>query len=559
MAKTKAKEIIEVLELVYELHSLPTAQHKAGLAGLAMLVRWLGPEGKRLIPQACEVGPNGASFRFTAETLRIVFNHLYAGQKFRIETPSKWAGAEPIEEIVKDIPDKESGKVKQQKYFIYEIVQPSFDILQDYFVENKDWLKLWREMCWATTRAVPKTRLPYEKTADGSSSGVAEEEWLDLTREVLAQREGQSITAPIAGSVFVGAQATNAEFLTFEGFPKENLLLHCWILAILVFCPRSLNRDGQVENRGFLLAFPEVSDLEGFVQDYRLVTNDLGQKSRLVGIRPSGALLDVAAESALQFVASLSQVAHRAGKQLSSVSSVEYFHLEKQGNSVKGLEVGKVVVKEDVLKEYQLLTETGRFSSFLFRRGLIQALLGNCAWYLPFRSALQDMPDWAFLQSAGGGPKGSKEGAKFASDCRQKFLALAKLQKGGRRRVASKSEAKIERIVHRMVGRYLKAKSLDATNESWDLFPRGEKGYVKPSRGFLEQKARLGRALFLELRSRRDFQFIEHFSATLGSVGQFIPPCDFIELTRHLRDKPDDIKVLTLLAISAHSYYQEDK
>lgn len=551
MAKTKARETLEVLELEYHLQDLPTAQHKAGLAGLAMMVNWLGPNGKRLLQEECEIDEHTARFRFTEQDLGVLFDCVYAGKPERVESSTQWKGKAPLEEVFVKVAGKNPGELREEKRFVYEIVQPRFQMLEDYFTNNQLWVKLWREMCWATTRAVPKTRLPYERTADGNSSGVAQEEWSSLVREYFGQQNGLVCTKPVSGSVFVGAQATNAENLSFEGFPKQNFLLHFWIFSILVFCPRNLGKDGKIETRGFLLAFPEVCDLKGFLQDYRGATHFLSQNRKAVGIRPSAALLDVAAESALQFAGALSSAAPQKSGHLSSVSSVEYYHLEKQGNSLKGLEVGKVLIAPARLNQYGELTKK-RFHSYLFRRGVIRAVLNDTPWYSPFLSSLVDTAEWMFLDIYGGGPKGNREGEKFARDCRKQFHNLLKRAKGGRRIVASKSESKIELIVYKMVGDYLKEKTQAATGERWDDFPKDEKGR-RPSEHYRERRAHLGRALFLEIRSRRADQFIEYFASTLGSVKQYISRQNFLALTQHLRSQPDDVKTLTLLAISAHS------
>ena len=45
MAKKKTVPGIEVLELDYNLAELPSSQHRAGLAGLVLMVQWLKRQG----------------------------------------------------------------------------------------------------------------------------------------------------------------------------------------------------------------------------------------------------------------------------------------------------------------------------------------------------------------------------------------------------------------------------------------------------------------------------------------------------------------------------------
>ena len=58
------------LLLEYHLHDLPTAQHKAGLAGLLLMSESMKRRKIPDIPEALNVTATGATIRFTAASLQ---------------------------------------------------------------------------------------------------------------------------------------------------------------------------------------------------------------------------------------------------------------------------------------------------------------------------------------------------------------------------------------------------------------------------------------------------------------------------------------------------------
>src|SRR6266540_5694515 len=80
----------EVLELDYNLAELPSAQHRAGLAGLVLMTRWLERQPKR--SGFCEItrlNANGATVRIDQTGLRELFDQCYAASAEEQEWESK--------------------------------------------------------------------------------------------------------------------------------------------------------------------------------------------------------------------------------------------------------------------------------------------------------------------------------------------------------------------------------------------------------------------------------------------------------------------------------------
>jgi CRISPR-associated protein Cmx8 len=82
---------------------------------------------------------------------------------------------------------------------------------------------------------------------------------------------------------------------------------------------------------------------------------------------------------------------------------------------------------------------------------------------------------------------------------------------------------------------------------------------------YQDERRKVCSTLFLELRSRNDEDFVRHFTATLGSVAQYISEDEYLTVAAalmrsyaddHRESRPrtrDDVKTLTLLALSANS------
>ena len=169
-AKPKPTARSEVV-VRYDLFDLPTAQHKAGLAGLILQLRSL--EARRKLKAAeclTDLTPTSATLRFTEDVLVTIFDDLYDAKRVRVESRSKWQGADPLDVIEGEEEDPETKKKRKVKRFVYEVVQPQGHFLRQHYPampEDTDWHKLWRDMLWNVPRGNPLSREPFNQTAAG--------------------------------------------------------------------------------------------------------------------------------------------------------------------------------------------------------------------------------------------------------------------------------------------------------------------------------------------------------------------------------------------------------
>src|SRR5882672_8085462 len=118
-AKTQSKPITEVV-VKYDLFDLPTAQHKAGLAGILLAIQSMDQRKapRESIPEVVEQTQATATIRFTETSVRGLFDDLYAARIAEIESKSKWAGTEPKEVREVEETDPETKKPKKVKRFV---------------------------------------------------------------------------------------------------------------------------------------------------------------------------------------------------------------------------------------------------------------------------------------------------------------------------------------------------------------------------------------------------------------------------------------------------------
>jgi CRISPR-associated protein Cmx8 len=567
-AKTKATPTTEVV-VEYDLFDLPTAQHKAGLAGLLLQLRSM--EGRNMpgeeIPKA-EWTATRAIIRFTEKSVKRLFDEVYAAAPRRVEVKSPWKGVDLIEERIDEEMDPETKQLKKVKRFVYEVVQPCGRFLRDHYPdENGAWMKLWRDMLWSIPRGIPKTRKPFEDCAEHGTCDVGETVWSDLVKFETKRRRGEAHITDVAGSLWLGAQAFNAEAVPFQGRAEQNLLLHFWPLVVLIFVPQQIDSDGASEFVGYALAIPEVADLENFYEDYPQMLRGLSDKVR--GFRPAEAVIDLPAEGALAFLehlARLTEQVTRKGQLRYTVSSVEFMHLVKVGNNVKSMAAGRVAAEERLLQGYREIVgkagEPPPYRNPFFRRGLLTALLNDRPWYEAMTPVLAQQP-WPFFVQSEESPRTLPW---FWQDARRKFDSISDEYREALERAnmnetkaarAARPEAPLSLLVHRLVQAYVLRKTEEKSGRKWDDFKhkKTEDGKIAVPQEYREAKEKIASGVFLEMRSRREQDFVEHFTATFCSVKQFLPEDDFRVVAEALLD-PDGwekVKALTLLALSANS------
>lgn len=405
----KAEEKDPPVQLTWSLDELPSSQHKTGLAGLVLMLRWLSRKPKRGVLRLVKVDSSSATVELDLEGLAWLLDETYAAEMVEVERDVPWKGTPYLRIVEREVVDpkkvdKKTGKpiVKQQKKYVYRVVQPQGALAADSDPQGLDgpWIKLWRDFVWGVLRAVPATRAPYNARAEGEESDDAEDAWLALTRAT-----PKSVELP--STYFVGAQAATAENVAFRDRERFQFLLHFWPFAVGLAVPMTVDRDGKSQFVGHVLSFSDVADLEAFCDEYTHVLDHRGRE--MLAYLPKQVVLDLPAEAGLQFLSALrARLQAAEGKKATRdlVLGVDVFHLEREGNNVRTRSTIRIEPSDVLQDEYERIR--GSCRDPVFRRQLMSNLLSNRSWSDGFERLFATLPSFIFL-------RGRSEEGRFPS------------------------------------------------------------------------------------------------------------------------------------------------
>lgn len=545
---TETKTPVDAVEITYNLFDLPTAQHKAGLAGLLLMIESM--QRRRISPvlQILDVGSTDATFRFDPDSVQRLFDDLHSASWVEASSRTKWSGKKP-----KRVEEQADEEGKTTKKYIYDIVQPNGPFLVPFYPDGDGiWLRLWRDMLWRTLRGIPKTRQVYHERAEGRPSPEGPKCWQELVNEERKRRQGAVYTQGIASSVFVGAQDTSAEKVPFRGPVHENLLLHFWPLVSLVFVPRTFSAKGEWRDAGYVVAVPEPSKLSDFLADAKELLGGLDPAPS--GFRPRAARIDLPAEGGLEYLYHLArhQVARR--EIAWSLVAVELYHLEKRGNSIRTLAAERVLPDRGVLEQYESMRT--RFFNPIYKTQRIMNLLAGRRWHEGFDGPFNHYPSECFIGQRGKTPRYVPF---FGNDVRRTFKAIEQnrtLKKGDQTMSDDAWDERLAQRVFNLVREYVNRKTEEKSGIKYETFKdsKDDKGRTQYPKAYREAREKVCSNAFLAMRGRRDEAFVEYFTGTICSVPQFLPREEFLTVTQALMTDWQKVKTLSMLSLSAASY-----
>lgn len=107
-----------------------------------------------------------------------------------------------------------------------------------------------------------------------------------------------------------------------------------------------------------------------------------------------------------------------------------------------------------------------------------------------------------------------------------------------------------EDLIYGLISTYLASKMKSKHDLVWEEVKDNEKARSD----YHEKKRKLAQDAFLAIRSRTaDSDFINYFAESLCSVKHYLKKEEFTGLSKTLRETPQDVRTLTLLALSALS------
>lgn len=551
------------LHLTYDLYRLPTAQHRAGLAGLLIHTDTMRRRGLTGTPEATTDGSGTVRLTLSKTSLTLLLNDLYDASTVEVSSPKpRKKDGTPLPplrtETVSDT-NKRTGKETSKTIYYYPQVTPRAPFLQSMDMPEL-WLKLWREVVWSMLRSIPATRHPYEQRSANADVADAGSLWNDLSEWHKPIPHAQPHTTEMSSSLYLGAQTVNAEKVKFVGSPDQNLLLHFWPVVMGVGEARKLVfKDGklQEEPTGYVITVPDVNDLEGFQIDFAESVAQLDQTR--AGYRPRAALLSLPEEGGLRYLTDLAMMAKAralSGPLRFTVGGVEVYQLIRPGNGYKLLSIGRLPARPGLVEHYDQIGR--RYYDLTFRGQVIRNLLRDQPWYDGFHRLFAKQALQFFVGPSVG---------RFASDVSRKFRTESEIHREQEVDMDADAGAvpvDLSQRVHNMIRQYVNGRTEAKAGLKWADFkdskirdPETGKERVNVPEKYRETREKVCQDAFLSIRACRAREdFVTYFTGTICAVPQYIPPADYQALATALLGRDDQwehVKALSMLALSALS------
>lgn len=543
-AKSQPKPAIELLTLDYQLAELPSSQHRAGLAGLVLMVKWLArqPNAKGVC-RLTRLDAQGLTLEMDLPGLEALFDEVYGAileerKSFKIWKDKEIIREEKYEELNK------KGKITTKKLYVYEVVAPKGAFLLDFDPtangDKGDWIKLWRDMVWEILRGIPATRNPFNGRAYKKSTDDAVKVWKELLKPL-----EHSIKLP--STYFIGAQEFNAEQASFKDRVHYQFLLHFWPYVTQTYVPTILNDKNEKDlpkGYNYVLVIPDVAELDFFCEEFpNLLKQRSGQSFRY---RPKEAVIDLVVEGALNFLSRLSErLKILIGNQIISsiVLGVDIFHLKKQGDSINISSTTRLAPEMKMIDDYIRFQDI--FKDLIFRRQILLNLVSHRPLHSRFDRLCCSLPIEQTFQSK-----------LFCHDARKIFKEIEDENMQSLETISSEPEntkqtstPNCEALIYKIIKAYVYGKLKSKYELDWDSVknnPTKEKEYN-------EKKEKIAKEAFFAVRSRSGLDFIDYFVSSLCSIPQHLNEKQFSIVTNALYQETDKVRALTMLALSAQS------
>lgn len=538
---------MEELELEYELAKLPSAQHRAGLAGLVLMVKYLCDsqpwfqERERAILELHHLNEFGATLKLNLQGLQALFDITYQAFSEERSTETRIRRYDREEEV--EVPDKkDKTKTKRVLKYFYTVTIPQGAFLADWDESNDSserglWIKLWRDMLWNIVRGVPATRNSFNHRVNGAAySQDVQDIWEELQN--LDKITGQS------SNYYLGAMAINAENVPTKDKVRYQFLLHFWVFVAQIYCPAVLDKDGKRELAGYALAIPDVASLKNFCRVFPQVL-----KARNVnkwGYLPSEAVIDLPEEGALDLLLLLrDRIGRETGDQQLRrlVLGVELIHAEKIGNNIKIRSISTVEPIQEQIDKYALIKKL--YWCPWFRKQRLINLLQKQTDEEELNTNLSKIQPWSDFDAVLSRiPRSWLQDSTFSHDARNLFEQEIGIK-------MKKDIRDSTQIIYQVCQGYVIGKLESKYKMKWD---KDKKSYFKdgkpiPQKEFDEKKYKIVNEAFLAVRSRTESKvFIDYFVSTLYP---FVKQDEFVSFVEVLFKQTDEIRAVTLLALSS--------
>jgi CRISPR-associated protein Cmx8 len=542
--KPKSKPMADekIVRLEFDLYSLPSAQHKAGLAGLVLQIQSMDSKKAPLIER---IGRHSVTIAFTRQTMVDLFDDLYDAVKVEIEVDKLWKDNDknikpPIKTITQIVVDE--GRQREVKKYVYSVPEPRCSLLARRVAMGHPLLKLLRDQIKNVIRTVDMARKVYQVRAETGRSGVGETMWDMITKGKVEK---------ISGSSRLGVEGTTAEGSVFREMARSLLLLHFWPVVSLPYVPNAFDLEDKrlkYKFKGIATAIPEVADVETFCELFPRILDDLASDETLIRYRPRGMVIDCPEQAGLDIYSRVCALA--AGKASSTeiayfVSGIDVWWTEKLDKALRIHMVRRIDGRPELARKYDLIKRSYR--NRLFRAIAMTALVKGTGVAEEAGRFYRILPHQVMLDRWFG-----SDVRRYIEGIRRQNRELTEMN------LTVEQSDRLSEIVHRLVTQYLRQMVKAKTGD--DPFDKRFKVSVdgrarrEPTREVTDAWIKGCQQTHLEVRSRNANDFLAYFTGQICTDSQYLPNEDRTILTRHLfAGDWETVKNMVNLSLSALS------
>lgn len=535
----------ESIEIAWTLAELPTTQHRAGLAGLLMMVEYARrhglPQDATLELTCCD--DNGLTLRVNQLGLAALMDRTYSAayEEKEADRPRKKGNTKqdvpPKRQEQRTITDAK-GRSQTKTVWIYEDVVPHGGPLGELAPQGDEgrWIKLWRYWLWNTIRAIPKQRTPYEHRAQADDSRAGQT--TPIAKDALSAWDclTKDTSSSLASTYFLGAMDANAELVPFQDRSRFLFLLHFWVFTVHVFLARKLDAKGELEQDGFVTCIPDVTRLRSFVTRHeRALRARTPDADRRWPSRPSQCLVDLPDAAALwgerwlqeQIGLGLDQSDARP------TAGFQVVHSAKEGNNVRIRSNKTLTPTRAQVQASKIVADCW---SSVVRHAILTNILADDVWWHGFDRICARTPSARTIGHDA-----------FCRDVRILFSHFhPDIPMTSMPNEVERPPRTLESLVLHIVTTWIASRMESKHGLRWS-----DASGTENQKSFGEKKSKLATEAFFAARSRPGKEFSRWFTATLCSANQRLTEAEFLSLATALSDRPDHVRSLTLLALSA--------
>ena len=579
MKVTKNKNLVT---LKYTLSQLPSSQHRAGLAGLVLMIRWLReqPVFENLANTKLKVTS------LNADTVTIQFNlagftalmktHFSAAFEERERDKKRANSKQKFQTIKRKIRNPDTGKTKETTFYIYTDIVPQGDLVQSFEPislrdspsqsevglaepidsQNLIWTKLWQEVTWAVLRPRDLQRLPFKAMANDTEPSEIEKIWNLL-------RDKPDSKVSLSSTYMLGTQAKNNEGAAFTDLARDRFLLNFWSYVARIYLPIIVDMKGKAKLNGYAIAIPDIRHLAAFCEHYPAILQQ--RKTEELWGKPRSAIIRNLEETGLDSLSSIHTYLSQIKSELSIdklLFGIDVFHIfrpqDKPQSKPQILSIKRYLPYKNAIAEFTQLRN--KLYSPLFRQQYWQNLTRDRPIIEGFYALLRNSPtaetlkdkwfcqDFRTVFSPNNNAMEQKETEVITSAENEKPDPTDNSESN------APKEISIESLLLRLLKTYtrhqLERRSGLKWDENWNDLETKKLKEIAAYQNYKKKRQQIIIDLHHDLcRPRAVHEFLAYFAAKFTDVYQYITTEEYLLLAKLIQTEPEQIRVLCLLAL----------